>query len=181
MPQKTQALYTNMLNDLKATLIAYFQGQTAVCALLALYYAIALKSIGLSYGISIGLASGFLAFIPYVGFSAGLLIALGVAAVQFTSWPHILTVLGVYLFAQFVESFYLTPKLVGDKIGVHPLWIIFALMAGGLLFGFMGVLLSLPVAALIRVIMLYGLRSYHTSTFFLDRRARSNPVKSKNN
>ena len=122
---------------------------------------------GLNFGLLIGLGSGLITFIPYVGSMTGLILALGVAVAQF--WPEyssILTVLGIFLVGQFVEGNLLAPKLVGESVGLHPDWLIFALLAFGYLFGFVGLLVAVPLAATIGVLARFALRRYLASSLY---------------
>ena len=127
----------------------------------------ALTLSGLNFGLLIGLISGVITFIPYVGSMTGLILALGVAVAQF--WPHwssILTVLGIFLVGQFVEGNLLAPKLVGESVGLHPVWIIFALLGFGYLFGFVGLLVAVPLAATIGVLARFALQRYRESSLY---------------
>ncbi|TSE18726.1 sporulation integral membrane protein YtvI [Tepidimonas alkaliphilus] len=125
----------------------YLRGQMLVMGLLAVYYAVALWAVGLDLALPIGVFTGLAVFVPYVGFGVGLVLALLAALLQFQDWWGVLAVAAVYGVGQVVESFWLTPRLVGERIGLHPVAVIFALMAFGHLFGFVGVLLALPASA----------------------------------
>ena len=143
------------------------RGQTAVCLILGSFYAVALTLSGLNFGLLIGLISGVITFIPYVGSMTGLILALGVAVAQF--WPDyssILMVLGVFLVGQFLEGNLLAPKLVGVSVGLHPVWLIFALLAFGYLFGFVGLLVAVPLAATIGVLVRFALQRYRESALY---------------
>jgi predicted PurR-regulated permease PerM len=125
--------------EMNAAIGGYFRGQTLVALALGFYYAISLSVSGLNFGLLIGFLSGFLTFIPYVGSLTGLVVAVGVAIAQFwPNYPRILIVLGIFLIGQFMEGNVLSPKLVGDRVGLHPVWLMFALFAFGYLFGFVG-------------------------------------------
>ena len=170
LPREHAATIRAEIHEVSEVLSGFVRGQAAVCAILAVFYAIALSLAGLNYGLLIGLIAGALVFIPFAGTLFGLLFAGGVAAVQF--WPdyqHVAIVLGVFVFGHLVESNFITPRLVGEKVGLHPVWIIFALLAFGVLFGFVGVLLAVPLAAVIGVLVRFGLRRYLASGFFLGR------------
>ncbi len=149
------------------TLSAFFRGQASVCVTLAIYYGIALSIIGLDAGLLIGLGAGAISFVPYVGALTGIGVALSVALVQFDAWGPIAAVAGVFAVGQLAESYLLTPRLVGDKVGLHDLWIIFALMAGGTLFGFLGILLAVPTAAIIGVLLRFAAGKYKESALYL--------------
>ena len=149
------------------------RGQASVCLVLALFYGIGLTLVGLKSGLLVGLGSGLISFIPYVGATTGLLVGVGIALFQFSEvWP-ILTVIGIFLIGQTLESYILTPRLVGDRVGLHPVWIIFALLAGGTLFGFTGILLAMPVAAVIGVLIRFALTQYLQSSLFHGGQSRS--------
>lgn len=155
-----------MMRDVDAVLAQFLRGQIAVMLALAAYYSAALWLAGLPSAVAIGLLTGLLIFIPYVGFATGFALALLVAALQFEGIGPIVAVLVVFGIGQVLESFLLTPFLVGERIGLHPLAVIFALMAFGQLFGFFGILLALPASAA----LLVGLRElrgvYLASRFY---------------
>ena len=143
------------------------RGQTAVCLILGSYYAVGLTLSGLNFGLLIGLASGLITFIPYVGSLTGLVLAGGVAIAQF--WPEytpIVIVLCIFFVGQFLEGYVLAPKLVGESVGLHPVWLMFALFAFGYLFGFVGLLIAVPLAAVIGVLARFALRRYLESPFY---------------
>ena len=149
VPQKHRAIVRSVGRDIHDTLQGYLKGQVRVMAAMALYYAVALLLAGFSGWLSIGLLSGLLVFIPYAGFAVSVLLAL-VSGLLELGWAHtLIAVAVVYGGGQFLESFVLTPKLVGDRIGLHPLGVILALVIFGSLFGFLGVLLALPLAAVL--------------------------------
>ncbi len=154
VPRPWHARVERMARDIDAVLSQYLRGQVLVMAILAAYYSLALWIGGIPSAISIGVVTGLLIFIPYLGYATGFTLALLVAALQFAGWGPILAVLVVYGIGQLLESFLLTPYLVGERIGLHPLAVIFALMAFGQLFGFVGVLAALPASAA----LLVGLR-----------------------
>jgi predicted PurR-regulated permease PerM len=138
-----------------------------VCLILGTFYAVGLSIVGLNFGALIGMISGLLSFIPYVGSLTGLILSLGVAIVQFwPDWTMIVATLGIFIFGQFVEGNILSPKLVGDSIGLHPVWLMFALLAFGALFGFVGLLLAVPLAAAMGVIARFALRQYLSSPLY---------------
>ena len=149
-----------------ATLAGFLRGQGTVCLILAVYYGLGLSLAGLDFGLVIGLIAGLLSFVPYVGAIVGLLLSVGLALVQFDAWLPIAIVAAVFVLGQVVEGNFLTPKLVGESVGLHPVWIIFALLAGGALFGFVGVLLAIPAAAVVGVGVRFGLGRYLASVYF---------------
>ncbi|PKO83570.1 MAG: AI-2E family transporter [Betaproteobacteria bacterium HGW-Betaproteobacteria-11] len=169
VPLPWQARLTALANDIDAVLTQYLRGQLLVMLLLAVYYSGALWLASIPSALSIGLVSGLLIFIPYLGFASGFGLALLVAALQFAGWPPVLAVLLIYGLGQLLESFLLTPYLVGERIGLHPLAVIFALLAFGQLFGFFGVLLALPAAAVLAVGLRELRRAYLASRFYLGR------------
>lgn len=148
------------------TLAGFLRGQAMVCLSLAAYYAIALSVVGLNFGATIGIMAGILSFIPYVGSILGLIFSMGLAFAQFDSMTPIIVVAVIYALGQLIEGNVLAPKMVGDRVGLHPVWIIFALMAGGSLFGFVGVLVALPVAAVIGVLVRFMLNKYMDSKYY---------------
>ncbi len=154
VPRRWLAKTRTIVTDIDEVLAEFLRGQLMVMGVLALYYAIALTVVGLERGIAIGVLTGLLVFIPYVGFGLGLVLGVLAALLQWTGWPGFVAVLAVYGVGQLVENYVLVPYLVGDRIGLHPLAVIFALLAFGQLFGFAGVLLALPASAA----LLVGLR-----------------------
>lgn len=166
LPKKNAQKIGNILSDIDASLAGFIRGQLIVCMLLGLFYAIALSFMGLQYGFFIGIASGFLSIIPYVGSMFGLVASVGMAFYQFGGWEYPAVALGIFIAGQLVEGNYLTPKLVGDSVGLHPLWIIFALMAGGMLLGLMGMVIAIPVAAILAVLIRYGVAEYKDTAYY---------------
>jgi len=168
VPRRERPTIRQLVREVDRTLAGFIRGQGLVCIILGTFYAVALTIAGLDFGLVIGLIAGILTFIPYVGSLVGLVSSVGVALVQFEGllWPGI--ILGIFLFGQAVEGNFLTPKLVGDSVGLHAVWVIFALMAGGALFGFTGVLIAVPVAAVTGVLVRFALRKYKESRYFDD-------------
>ncbi|PKO25184.1 MAG: AI-2E family transporter [Betaproteobacteria bacterium HGW-Betaproteobacteria-8] len=157
----------SIAREIDLVLAEFLRGQLSVMLLMTLFYAIALISIGLELALPVALIAGLLGFIPYLGVSIGLLLAVLAAAMQFGTVGEILPVLIVFAAAQLLEGFVLTPWLVGDRIGLHPVIVIFALLAGGQLFGFAGILLALPVGAAIAVGLRHAKQGYLTSNIYL--------------
>jgi predicted PurR-regulated permease PerM len=153
-PRRWAPLVRQMARDIDHVLSEFLHGQVLVMGSLAVYYAVALWVAGLQYAVPIGILTGLLVFIPYVGFGMGLILGVLAALLQWSGLPGFLAVLAVYTVGQLLENYVLIPWLVGERIGLHPLAVIFALMAFGQLFGFAGVLLALPVSA----VLLVGLR-----------------------
>lgn len=156
-----------LLHEMDVAIAGFLRGQALVCLLLGLFYAVGLSLVGVNFGALIGIISGFLSFIPYVGSLTGLVLSVGVATVQFwPDWTMPLATLAVFAVGQFIEGNILQPKLVGDSIGVHPVWLMFALLAFGSLFGFVGLLLAVPLAAIIGVLARFALRQYLASPYY---------------
>ncbi|MBP9712960.1 MAG: AI-2E family transporter [Sterolibacterium sp.] len=164
IPRPWYARTQRILADIDAVLAEFLRGQIAVMLILALYYSLGLWLAGVHSALPVGLLTGLLIFIPYLGYALGLLLALLVALLQFEGLPPLIGVAIIYGIGQLVEGVGLTPWLVGKRIGLHPLAVIFALLAFGQLFGFFGVLLALPASAA----LLVGLRE--VSAFYLSSR-----------
>ena len=167
VPLRQRDTVRQLAREIDTAIAGFVRGQSAVCLILGSFYAIALTLSGLNFGLLIGLISGLITFIPYVGSMTGLILSLGVAVAQF--WPEytpILIVLGIFLIGQFLEGNVLSPKLVGGSVGLHPVWLIFALLAFGYLFGFVGLLVAVPVAATIGVLSRFALSRYLQSSLF---------------
>ena len=153
VPRAARPTVRNLAREIDAVLSEFLRGQGLVMLALAAYYCIALKLAGLQFWLPVGLVAGLLVFIPYIGFGMGFLLGMLAALTQFSSAGPIIAVAVIFGVGQILESFALTPYLVGDRIGLHPLAVIFALMAFGQLFGFVGVLLALPASAALLVAM----------------------------
>jgi predicted PurR-regulated permease PerM len=167
IPVRQRATVRQLGREVDAAISGFIRGQTAVCLILGSFYAIALTLSGLNFGLLIGLVSGMITFIPYVGSMTGLILSLAVAIAQFwPEWTSILTVLAIFFVGQFIEGNILSPKLVGQSVGLHPVWLIFALLAFGYLFGFVGLLVAVPLAATIGVLARFALRRYLASSFY---------------
>lgn len=149
------------------TLASFVRGQGSVCLILGVFYAVGLSLAGLDFGVIIGLFSGLISFVPFVGSIFGGLLSIGLAAMQFDSLTPIAIVAAVFVAGQAIEGNFLTPNLVGEAVGLHPVWVIFALLAGGTLFGFLGVLIAVPVAAVIGVVIRFALSRYLASPLHL--------------
>lgn len=168
LPVKHRNEIREVFSDIDKAMAGVIRGQGGVVLLLALFYSASLTIAGLNFGLAIGLISGLLSFIPYVGFLVGFVLSMGVATVQF--WPDgimIGVIFFIYVLGQFLEGNILYPKLVGSSIGVHPVWLMFALFAIGLLFGFVGVLLAVPLAAIAGVLTRFAVRKYKESALYL--------------
>ncbi len=172
LPLKQAGTIREQLKLIDQTISAFVRGQASVCLVLMGWYGISLSLIGLEAGLLIGLAAGLISFIPYVGATTGIVVGVGIAIVQFDTIGPIAGVAAIFLIGQIVESYVLTPRLVGDKVGLHDLWIMFALMAGGTLFGFTGVLLAVPTAAVIGVLLRFAISNYLESSLYHGRPVR---------
>jgi predicted PurR-regulated permease PerM len=153
--------------DINSAIAGFIRGQTMVCLFLGIWYGAGLWLIGLNFGFLIGIVAGFLSFIPYVGSLTALVLGVGVAIVQ--GWPSLwllVAALGVVGVGQFLEGNFLTPRWVGKSVGLHPVWLMFALIAFGSLFGFTGLIVAVPVAATIGVILRFGLSRYLQSPLY---------------
>jgi predicted PurR-regulated permease PerM len=167
IPVHQRETVRRLAREIDAAIAGFVRGQTAVCMILGSFYAVTLTLSGLNFGLLIGLISGVITFVPYVGSMTGLILAVGVAVAQFwPQWTSIATVLGIFLVGQFFEGNVLSPKLVGESVGLHPVWIIFALLAFGYLFGFVGLLVAVPLAATIGVLMRFALMRYRESALY---------------
>ncbi len=168
VPRRWAAATRGIAHDIDHVLAEFLRGQVLVMLSLAVYYAIALSAVGLRFAFPIGLLTGLLVFIPYVGFGLGLVLAMLAALLQWNGWPGFLAVAGVYGVGQIIENYVLVPYLVGDRIGLHPLAVIFALLAFGQLFGFAGVLLALPISAALLVALRRVRAAYVASPLYRE-------------
>jgi predicted PurR-regulated permease PerM len=169
VPEGNKKTVTGILSDIDKSLSGFIRGQLSVCFLLGLFYAIGLSVIGLQYGFFIGVASGILSIIPFVGSLFGLVASVGMAFYQFGGWEYPLIAFIIFATGQLIEGNYLTPKLVGESVGLHPIWVIFVLMAGGALLGLLGMIIAVPVAAIIAVLLRHAISQYKQSTYYKGR------------
>jgi len=173
LPKKVEPTIVSLAKESDAVLGEFLRGQLLVMLGLGLIYGIGLTVVGLPIGLMIGVIGGILSIVPYLGSLFVLLASTITALVQFSNWHDVVWVWLVFLIGQGVESYLLTPYLVGDRIGLHPVAVIFAVLAGGTLFGFFGVLLALPVAAVAMVLIRYLNHRYHSSHFYKDKPAQT--------
>jgi predicted PurR-regulated permease PerM len=166
LPRHHADTIRGLLSDIDARMAGFLRGQALVCLFLAMFYATGLTLAGLSYGLLVGLMTGVLSFIPYVGMFVGMATGLAIAFFQFPSMVDVGIVLAVFLLGQFIEGNFVSPKLVGDRVGLHPVWMLLAIFAGGALFGFTGVLLAIPTAAAVGVLARFGLQRYLSSSLY---------------
>jgi predicted PurR-regulated permease PerM len=166
LPPRHRPTIRAQCTEIDKTLAGFARGQAIVCGGLAVFYGVGLTLVGLDFGLIVGIGTGLISFVPYFGMLVGMVAGLGLAFAQFDTWLPIAMVAGVFVAGQIIEGNFVTPKLVGDRVGLHPVWMIFALLAGGTLFGFVGVLLSVPVAATIGVLLRFGLDRYLESPLY---------------
>jgi len=167
LPRRHAETIRGLLREIDNTLSAFLRGQLLVCLVLGTFYAIALTLAGLPFGVLVGIFAGIISFIPFVGSMVGLLLSVGIAFSHFWGdWTHIGLIAGIFLFGQAVEGNVLTPMLVGERVGLHPVWLIFALSAFGYAFGFPGLLVAVPVAASIGVLARWGINRYQKSEIY---------------
>ncbi|WP_108815249.1 AI-2E family transporter [Loktanella sp. Alg231-35] len=181
LPRDHVETIRGIARDIDATLASFIRGQGTVCLILGTYYAVALMIAGLNFGLIVGFIAGLITFIPYVGALVGGVLAIGLALFQFwgsvevtdgdtityaTNWLRIGIVAGIFGVGQFLEGNILTPKLVGSSVGLHPVWLLFALSVFGSLFGFVGMLVAVPIAAMIGVVARWGVVQYKQSLLY---------------
>ncbi len=176
LPRAHRDTILAILNDINRAIAGFVRGQAMVCLILGTFYAIGLTVVGLNFGFLIGFTAGILSFIPFVGSLLGLLTSIGVALVQFwPDWTMVLAVLGVFGAGQFLEGNILSPKLVGESVGLHPVWLMFALFAFGSLFGFVGLLLAVPLAAAVGVLVRFAIQQYLESALYSGKHSQETP------
>lgn len=168
LPRQHHAEITGVLRQIDRAMAGVIRGQAGVILVLCIYYSTALWLVGLDFGIAVGLIGGLLSFVPYVGFLVGFALSVTIAAVQFwpDMWLHFVIVLAIYGVGQFLEANVLYPKLVGQSININPVWLMFALFAFALLFGFVGLLLAVPLTAIAGVLTRYALQKYQASSLY---------------
>ncbi len=167
LPRANAPQIRALASEIDGRVAAFIRGQGTVCLVLALFYAAALSALGLKYGLLVGFLTGIFSFIPFAGWALGLVTATGLAAIQF--WPDLLQIAlitAVFLAGQVLDAAILSPQIVGSKIGLHPVWLIFALLTFSYLFGFLGLLVAVPVAAALGVIVRFALNSYLGSSVY---------------
>lgn len=164
LPRQDAPVISKIAEEIDWTISGYLRGTLIVLLIVSAFYMVALGTIGLNYGLVIGLFAGLASFVPYLGSTSGFLVSGGVALSQF--WPDytkIALVCGIFVVGQLIEGNVLTPKIVGDKVRLHPVWMLFALIASGYLFGFTGLLIAVPMAAAIGVLVRFAVRKYYGS------------------
>jgi predicted PurR-regulated permease PerM len=166
LPRAQAATIREQAARIDEILSAYLRGQLSLCVVLGIYYAVGLTLLGLNFGLVIGLLIGILAFIPYVGGAVGFVLAMLLALTQFSDQHYVLYVAGLFVVGWLAEGNFLTPKLVGERVQLHPVWVVFALLSFGTLFGLLGVLIAVPMAAVIGVLVRFGLSRYLASPLY---------------
>jgi len=167
IPVKQRETVRRLAGEIDGAIAGFIRGQALVCVFLGLWYGIGLTLVGLNFGFLIGIIAGLLSFIPFVGSLTALVVSVAVAIVQ--GWPSLWLLamaLGVIGVGQFIEGNILTPRLIGNSVGLHPVWLMFALIAFGSLFGFTGLIVAVPVAAAIGVLARFGIGQYLNSEFY---------------
>jgi len=174
VPRDHVATVRAIATDINTATAGFVRGQGTLCLVLGAMYAVGLTLTGLNFGILIGLFAGLISFIPYVGSLTGLVLAVGVAVVQFwPDWLMVVVVACVFFVGQFIEGNILSPKLVGKSVGLHPVWLMFALFAFGALFGFVGLLIAVPAAAAIAVLVRFAIARYLESPLYKGHGAKT--------
>ncbi|MDP6706111.1 MAG: AI-2E family transporter [Alphaproteobacteria bacterium] len=180
LPRQHGGTIRQLLTEIDGVMAGFVRGQGTVCLILGTFYALALTLAGLDFGLIIGIIAGLVSFIPFVGAIVGLVLSLTQALMQF--WPDFIQigiVVAIFVAGQFLEGNFLTPRLLGDRVGLHPVWVMFGLLAGGTLFGFVGVLIAVPVTAAIGVVSRFFHDRYMQSRLYLgpdgDANADSDP------
>src|SRR6185312_11825845 len=168
LPRRYAEVIRLQAREVDRILSAWVRGQALCCVILALYYALALTVAGLDLGLIVGLSAGLLSFIPYVGSITGGVTSIALALAQFAHWRGVMVVVGVLVVGQILEGYVIYPRFLGDRVELPAVWVIFALFAGGAAFGFLGVMLAVPVAATIGVLCRFWLRRYLASQLYLD-------------
>ncbi|MGH1343107.1 MAG: AI-2E family transporter [Nannocystales bacterium] len=168
IPPKWRPFIVDIAKEVDTVLGEFIRGQLIVMLILAFAYSVAYGLLGVRLAILIGVVAGMLSFIPYVGGAVALGLAVVMCLIDWSGWGQLLGVVGAYAVIQVLEGFVITPKVVGDKVGLSAIWVLFALMVGGELFGFLGVLLALPAAAVVKIFVVRGLAWYRESEFFVD-------------
>lgn len=166
LPREHAETIRDLVRQIDESLSGFVRGQGLVCLTLGVFYAVCLSLVGLDFGLTIGLFTGFMSFVPYFGSGLGMLISIVVAIKEFSDWFSVGLVAGIFIVGQILEGYVLSPRLVGERTGLHAVWIIFALMAGGALFGFVGILLAVPVAAALGVLSRFAIDQYKTSEYY---------------
>ena len=168
LPKKSKKGIIDSFKEIDKIIAGFIRGQLSVCLILGVMYSIGLKLVGLELGLLVGFIAGIISFIPYVGSITGFVVGCILAFAQYGDFSHVVYVIIVFMVGQFIEGNFLTPKLVGESVGLHPVWVMFALLAGGVLLGFLGLMLAVPIAAIIGVLVRNAIKRYKKSSLYLD-------------
>jgi predicted PurR-regulated permease PerM len=167
LPRQYADTIRMLVGEISETVAGFVRGQGLLCLFLGVFYAAGLALLGVEFGLLIGLGAGLISFIPFIGSILGFVVSVGVALVQFwPDWIWIAATAGLFILGQFIEGNILAPKLVGGRVGLHPVWLIFALFAFGYFFGFVGLLIAVPVAASIGVLVRFAIKRYQASPLY---------------
>ena len=172
VPRDQTSTVRRLAREMDEVIASFVRGQGSICIILGIFYAVGLSLVGLNFGLLIGFIAGMISFIPYIGSFIGLIMSVGLALVQF--WPDytwIIATAAVFFVGQFIEGNFLQPKLMGSRIGLHPVWLMFALFAFGAMFGFVGLLIAVPAAAVVGVLVRFALSRYLESDLYYGRSA----------
>jgi predicted PurR-regulated permease PerM len=157
----------DLAGQMNDAIAGFVRGQGTICLILAIFYGTSLSLVGLNFGLLIGIMSGVISFVPYLGSLLGFVLSVGIALVQFwPDYPWVILIAGIFIFGQFVDGYILQPKLIGEKVGLHPVWLMFALLAFGALFGFVGLMVAVPASASIAVLVRYAISRYLESDLY---------------
>ena len=167
VPRDWVGVVRRLAGEMDHAIAGFVRGQGTICLILAIFYGGTLSLAGLNFGLLIGIVSGLISFIPYLGSLVGLVLSVGVALVQFwPDYPWILLIAGIFFFGQLIDGYVLQPKLIGERVGLHPVWLMFALLAFGALFGFVGLMVAVPASASIAVLVRYAISRYLDSDLY---------------
>src|SRR5262245_41105567 len=173
VPVRERETGRQLAGEIDAAIGGFLRGQLGVCLVLGCYYAVGLMLVGLEFGLLIGLIAGVITFVPYIGSMTGLMVAASVAMAQFwPDWKRVALVIAIFLVGQFIEGNIVSPKFVGERVGLHPVWLIFAMFAFGYLFGFVGLLIAVPLGAAVAVLLRFALRQYFASPLYTGDKPR---------
>lgn len=167
IPRDQVATVRQLAHEMDQAVSGFIRGQGSLCLILGIFYAVGLSLVGLNFGLLIGFVAGMISFIPYIGSLVGLVLSVGVALMQF--WPDygwVIATMCVFFLGQFIEGNILQPKLVGSSVGLHPVWLMFALLAFGAMFGFVGLLIAVPAAAVVGVLVRFAISRYLQSDIY---------------
>ncbi len=180
LPRDHAPIIRLLVKRINRSIAGFIRGQVTISIFVGIFYSVALTMLGLKYGLLIGLTAGLFNIVPFLGSLAGFVLSGTMAVIQYwPDWQPILYVLGIFLFGQMVDTNFLTPKIIGDKIRLHPVWLIFALVVSGYLFGVLGMLIAIPLAAAIGVLVRYGLERYLDSELYTGSRENKKAVRER--